>query len=87
MEAKVIETLNELKKLAADENGCDCFILLAGGTLRSSKQINYYVEENRWIIYNSIDGTIDDVRGWNELKKVSNVPEALSKRALILDAR
>ena len=40
-----IKTIQQIKELAKNENGLDCFILLNGG-LRSSKHIRYYPDDN-----------------------------------------
>ena len=78
---KIIKTLEELKKLASRPEGCDCFIVLGGGIAKSSKHIVY--DDEGWFIYNEIDDTETKAKTWEELKPISNVPEALSKRALI----
>ena len=49
-----IRTIDQLKELAKDENGLDCFILLNGG-LRSSKHIRYYPNDNSFCVFNLID--------------------------------
>ena len=54
-----IRTAEQLKKLANTENGLDCFILLRGG-LRSSKNIRYDPDENRFLYGISLM-----IRNWN----------------------
>lgn len=49
-----ITSLEQLKKLAAD-GPLDCFIVLGGGMLRSSKSVLY--GEGVFSIVNEIDGT------------------------------
>jgi hypothetical protein len=80
-----IKTIEQLKELAKDENGLDCFILLNGG-LRSSKHIRYYPEDNSFFVLNLIDGSEQELTESQILDKAyTNIGEAMEKGALIMD--
>ena len=80
-----IKTIEELKELAQDENGLDCFILLNGG-LRSSKHIRYYPEDNSFYVLNLIDDSEQELTESQILDGAySNIGEAIKKGALIMD--
>lgn len=78
---RIISNLDELKTLASREEGCDCYIKLNFG-LRSSKHIDYV--NNKWYVLNLIDDSEQELTD-EELASKSNIMEALSKKALILD--
>jgi hypothetical protein len=82
--ATKINTLDELKTLAAEDGGAECFVALAGGLMRSSKHFWYDAESaERWNILHEIDDTEtaypDDV---TFLNAESNIAEALRVGAL-----
>ena len=82
---KRIRTIEQLKELAADENGLDCFILLNGG-LRSSKHIRYYPDDNSFYVLNLIDDSEQELTEAQILDGAySNIGEAMKKGALIKD--
>jgi len=82
---KRIRTVRQLKELAKDENGLDCFILLNGG-LRSSKHIRYWPDDNSFYVLNLIDGSEQELTESQILdKEYSNIGEAMKKGALIMD--
>lgn len=76
---KKIEDLNELKRVASNENGADCFVVV-GGFMRSSKDI-YYLGDDQWHIFNSIDDSEVDC-STDELSSKTNILEALEKGCL-----
>lgn len=82
MTEKIIKDLEELKKLASRDGGVDCFIKLNFGA-RSSKHIDYNPGDG-WYIYNEIDDT-EDKYPTDESLNETNIPEALSKQALIME--
>ena len=80
-----IRTIEQLKELARDENGLDCFILLNGG-LRSSKYIRYYPEEKFFYVLNFIDSSEQELTESQILDSAyTNIGEAMKKGALIMD--
>ena len=80
-----IRTIEQLKELAKDENGLDCFILLNGG-LRSSKHIRYYPEDKNFYVLNLIDDSEQELTESQILDGAySNIGEAIRKGALIMD--
>ena len=80
-----ITTIQQLKELAKNENGLDCFILLNGG-LRSSKHIRYWPDDNSFFVLNLIDGSEQELTEGQLLDRAySNVGEAMKKGALIMD--
>ena len=80
-----IRTIEQLKELAKDENGLDCFILLNGG-LRSSKHIRYYPDDNSFFVLNLIDDSEQDLTESQILDcAYTNIGEAMRKGALIMD--
>ena len=82
---KRIRTIEQLKELARDETGLDCFILLNGG-LRSSKHIRYYPDDNSFFVLNLIDGSEQELTESQILDSAySNIGEAMKKGALIMD--
>ena len=80
-----IRKIKQLKELAADENGLDCFILL-NGNLRSSKHIRYYPDDNSFYVINLIDDSEQELTEAQILSSdYSNIGEAMKKGALIMD--
>ena len=84
-EDRRIRTIGQLKELAKDENGLDCFILLNGG-LRSSKHIRYYPDDNSFFVLNLIDDSEQELTESQILdSEYTNIGEAMKKGALIMD--
>jgi hypothetical protein len=82
---KRIRNIEQLKKLAKNENGLDCFIMLNGG-LRSSKHIRYYPDDNSFFVLNLIDDSEQELTESQILDGAySNIGEAMKKGALIMD--
>lgn len=80
-----IKTIEQLKELAKDENGLDCFILL-NGRLRSSKHIRYYPDDNSFYVLNLIDDSEQELTESQLLdSEYTNIAEAMEKGALIMD--
>jgi hypothetical protein len=80
-----IRTIEQLKELAKDENGLDCFILLNGG-LRSSKHIRYYPDDNIFYVLNLIDDSEQELTESQIFDSAyTNIGEAMKKGALIMD--
>ena len=80
-----ITTLADLQERAninLNPNGLECFILLGGGLVKSSKQIWYYPEEELYDVHNDIDETDDEGMSLMEMTKKTNIIEALKKGAL-----
>lgn len=75
-----IQTLAELKKIASGESSADCFIALAGGIVRSSKDIHY--DGKVFEIFHGIDGSTETMTEKQLLK--SNIGKALEVGALFL---
>ena len=82
---KRIRTIEQLKELAKEENGLDCYILL-NGNLRSSKHIRYYPDDNSFYVLNLIDDSEQELTESQILDGAySNIGEAMKKGALIKD--
>ena len=82
---KRIRTIEQLKELAKDKNGLDCFILLNGG-LRSSKHIRHWPDDNSFFMLNLIDDSEQELTESQILDSAySNIGEAMKKGALIMD--
>jgi hypothetical protein len=80
-----IKTIEQLKELAKDEDGVDCFILLNGG-LRSSKHIRYYPDDNSFFVLNLIDDSEQELTESQILDSAyTNIGEAMRKGTLIMD--
>ena len=79
---KRIETLEELKTLASQDDIIDCFIKFDGG-LRSSKQLEYDADRDEWYVFNEIDGE-EQYLNTKELEDETNIIEALNKGSLYL---
>ena len=80
-----IKTIGQLKELAGNDNGLDCFILLNGG-LRSSKHIRYYPEDNSFYVLNLIDDSEQELTESQILdREYTNIGVAMEKGALIMD--
>ena len=77
---KIIESLDELKKLASSGEGLDCYIRLTGG-LRSSKFITFDGKDS-WYVFNGIDGS-EQTLSTEDLATTTNIIDAIEKRALI----
>ncbi len=80
-----ITTIGQLKELAKDESGLDCFIMLNGG-LRSSKYIRYYPDDNSFFVLNLIDDSQQELTESQILDGAySNIGQAMKKGSLIMD--
>ena len=74
-----IKNIEHLKELA-DGNAVEVFILLNFG-LRSSKNLSYDRDTDKWNVYNYIDDT-EQVLKTSELGVWTNIIKALDKGAL-----
>ena len=74
-----IKSVKHLKELATNTR-LECFISLNGG-IRSSKDIEYYPEDEFFDIYNHIDDSDQGLKE-HELYTESNIGEAIDKGAL-----
>ena len=82
---KRIRTIGQLKELAKDESGLNCFILL-NGCLRSSKYIRYYPEDNSFFVLNLIDDSEQELTESQILDDTySNIGQAMKKGCLMMD--
>jgi hypothetical protein len=82
---KRIRTIGQLKELAKDESGLNCFILL-NECLRSSKFIRYYPEDNRFFVLNLIDDSQQELTESQILDGAySNIGQAMKKGCLMMD--
>ena len=87
--ARLITSLEELTALASRRGGVEVAILLANGSLRSTKHLTYlapsgrYHRTGRFEVFNEIDGTWQTL--WpSQIWTSSQIGEALDKRALVL---
>ena len=77
-----VESLQELKELASQEEGFEGFIWMNFG-LRSSKSLRYDEQSDMWNVYNGIDDS-EQVLTTKQLGKETNIIDALEKGALYL---
>jgi len=80
---KKIKTVAQLKKELKDGDYHEFFISLAGGIVRSSKEVAYCPENNTFQITNCIDDTEQEGITIKELfdKRITNIGEAMRKGA------
>jgi len=84
---KLIKSITELKKIATDENGADCFITLAGGLVKSSKLIKYEPQFDMFYIINYVDDSTQELKSKQLAdKKYTNIGEAIQKKCLFVVA-
>jgi len=76
MKVTKIKSIEHLKELGEDGSLLDCFVSLAGGAVRSSKEMQY--TDNKWQVFNSIDGTMQTLED-KQLHSESNIGEAINK--------
>lgn len=76
---KSIKSIEKLKQLANNDDGLECFILLAGG-VKSSKLIKYDKLNDKFYIINYIDSITQELKS-NLLtnKKYTNIGEVIRK--------
>lgn len=79
MEAVQIKDFDDFKAHCAKKGHFDGFILLNGG-LRSSKDISYIEDEDKWEVWHMIDGSVEQLTDQELLD--SFIGEALRKGAL-----
>ena len=81
---KRINSLEELKKEAVydDNRGmAEFFMLLAGGTCRSSKRITYYPETNTFDVHNEIDDSYEEELTEDQLRNETHIVLAIENGA------
>jgi len=78
---KLIRNMGELKKLAGNEAGVNCCILLEGG-LRSSKNIIYDSEIDQFWVFSFIDNSEQELTE-EELTEGTNIVKAMYNNCLI----
>ena len=64
----IIKTIEQLKELANNDYGVDCYIQLNHG-LKSTKLIQYFEDSDEWYIYNLIDSTSEKHDSTTTFKK------------------
>ena len=80
---QIIKDLPHLIKLSSiEDEPLECFIMLAGRAIRSSKRIEYYTDTKDFHIINEIDDSCQNLTA-KELYTKSNIGEAINKHALI----
>lgn len=77
-----VTSIEHLKQLSNINGRAEFYIILAGGLSRSSKEIHYDQNTNRFDIYNEIDETYQSNLTEKALHKKTNIPEAIEKGAL-----
>ncbi len=80
--SKCVTSVSQLKSLCADRSE-NFFISLAGGLIRSSKDILYDSQLEKFQIHNNIDGTIQLLTE-NQLSSHSNIGEAIRGKAFFV---
>jgi len=79
---KKIKSIDELKQIADNEDGAECYIVLAGGLAKSSKLIKYHEPNDKFYIINYVDSTTQELKPKQLLnKKYTNIGEAIIKNA------
>lgn len=79
---KRIKNLEQLRELAKEVDGVECYIQLNFG-LRSSKQISYNGGDELWTVYNENDDSEQTCTD-ETLETDTNIIEALDKGALYM---
>ncbi len=80
---KTIKSIDELKQIADNEDGAECFISLAGGVVKSSKLIKYHKPTDKFYIINLVDDTTQELKPKQLLnKQYTNIGEAIQKNCL-----
>lgn len=83
MEDNRIKSLNQLKELAGKQQ-LECYIILAKGTVRSSKSVQYNPDYGCWDIFHNIDDNWEEFKSDEEFKeKYPLFFEAMEKGCLI----
>jgi hypothetical protein len=77
---KIVKDVDELRSRAWNQN-FECFIMLAGGVARSSKNVFYDSENETFSVINEIDDSEDMFT--EEEMKTSQIAEAIKLKALI----
>lgn len=80
MSYKKIESIEELKKECNNESYTDFFMLLAGGIVRSSKEIMYDKDDNIFHVLHNIDDCYEELTE-KELIKNTNIGNAIKNNA------
>lgn len=78
-----VESLSELRLLAWDRI-VECYISLDGGIAQSSKTIHYWPESQKpWDVFESTSESWEQYTD-KHLGKYTNIPDAISKNALVI---
>lgn len=77
-----IESIEQLRELASQPDGCDCHIRL--GICSSSKHI-VYEDGYGWDVYHLIDDTESLCKDDKSLEAETNIVEAINKGSLFTD--
>ncbi len=78
-----ITTIEQLKGLAKEYQGLDCYILLNGG-LKSSKHIRFFPDSNSFYVHNLIDSSEQELTEAEITDSgLTNIGEAMKRGALI----
>ena len=81
---KTVKDIEHLKELASKKNIHEFSILLGGGAIRSSKDIDYEPKEDKFYIFNEIDGTtIEATSNEIEYGNITNIGRAIKCKSLI----
>lgn len=85
MKFKRIKNIQQLKDLAAGENGIDCFVLL-NHNCKSSKHIIYEPNDRIFFVINFIDDSEQEIKEDDIFnKEITNIGEAIKKGSLIME--
>jgi hypothetical protein len=79
---KQVKTISQLKKICEDGEVHEFFIILAGGFVRSSKDIAYIKKEDTFYITNCVDDTEQELSTMGIMdERETMIGEAITKGA------
>lgn len=83
LDPRIVKSLSQLKLLAEDKM-FECYILLAGGLVRSSKEIYFDTDNLKFHVHNDVDNTDQTLTSKQIMdKSYTNIGEAIKRKALI----
>ena len=80
-----IKDLDHLRDLCSKpEEPLECFVLLGGGLVRSSKRISHDADDDTFDVHNEIDDSWQDDLTEEQLREETNLITALEQGALYM---
>ena len=80
---KLIQSIEELKEICLSQQGgyVDFFIVLAGGSARSSKQVSHNANSDTFSVIDEIDFSYQDDLTAEELRNETLIVQAIEQKA------